>query len=116
MENVALTEPICHSNLVEENVNLEIISCVDVKQHQHNLDEVAGSSTENKDRDDVSSTLNSEQEQIIDELSDFVEDSDCSVKDKDYVPESENSEDESVEGKFAKYFIQSDSKVSCVIL
>ncbi|CAG9831092.1 unnamed protein product [Diabrotica balteata] len=43
---------------------------------------------------DLSSELNSDQEQALAEMLEFVEDSDCSLKDKDYVPESPAAERE----------------------
>ncbi|CAH1224563.1 unnamed protein product [Diabrotica balteata] len=43
---------------------------------------------------DLSSELNSDQEQALAEMLEFVEDSDCSLKDKDYVSESPAAERE----------------------
>lgn len=49
---------------------------------------------------DLSSDLDSDQEQAVAEMLEFFEDSDCSVKDKDYVPESPAAEHESDTGVF----------------
>lgn len=88
-----------NSDLKSERLGLE-------KRQVLENNQIACSLSKDRDLDDMSSELNSDQERTLLELGDFLEDSDCSVKDKDYVPDAstlETSDEESHGGKFLKF-------------